>query len=190
MIPASSAGWSSTISDLVPVALRPAHVHAHQHLGPVRRVRSALARVDLEDRVVLVGFLGEHALDLDLAHAVLEALERLAGFEDDGGVARFVAELEERLRVLDIADELLEALHLPLEPRPLARGRLRALRVVPELGVGCLLVELRDSPLQPIDVKDAPGANRRALGDLCEARGSLADGGFRRAGETIALRLR
>ena len=50
--------------DLVAVLLRPARVHAHEHLGPVLALGAAGAGMDLEIGVVAVGLAGEHRLDL------------------------------------------------------------------------------------------------------------------------------
>ena len=49
---------------LVAVLLGPAHIHAHQHLGPVLRLGAAGAGVDLDVGVVGVGLAGQQALDL------------------------------------------------------------------------------------------------------------------------------
>src|SRR6266446_9098837 len=52
--------------DLERVSLRPAQVHAEQHLGPVLRFRSTRAGVQRDDRIALVVFTGEQRPDLQV----------------------------------------------------------------------------------------------------------------------------
>jgi hypothetical protein len=68
-------------------------------------------------------------------------------------------ELEQLLRVVDVARELLRRLDLLFDVRPLPRDLLRLLRVVPETRRQRLFVEALDFLLQLRDVKDAPLAS-------------------------------
>ncbi len=63
-MPACSPSLSSMQLHLVAVLLGPAHIHAHQHLGPVLRLGAAGAGVDLDIAVVAVGLAGQQAFDL------------------------------------------------------------------------------------------------------------------------------
>jgi hypothetical protein len=76
----------------------------------------------------------EHARQLGGAEALLEPRQRAFGLGDDPGVVLGGPQLEEDPRVVDVANELLDALDLLLEPGALARDGLRLVRVVPETG--------------------------------------------------------
>ena len=52
--------------------LAPAQVHAQQHLGPVLRLGAAGAGLDVDEGVVGVHLAGEHALEFQLADALLQ----------------------------------------------------------------------------------------------------------------------
>jgi hypothetical protein len=102
---------------------------------------------------------GEHPGELGLAEAALEIGHAVSYFLDDGLVVLGGAELEELLRVPDVARELLDLLDELGDPCALARDRLGLLRVVPKAGRERRLVEARDVVLQFRDVKDAPLAS-------------------------------
>ena len=63
-MPACSPSLCFQQLHLVAVLLGPAHIHAHQHLGPVLRLGAAGAGVDLDVGVVGVGLAGQQAFDL------------------------------------------------------------------------------------------------------------------------------
>ena len=64
-MPASSPGQQVEHADLEAVPLRPAHVHPHQHLGPVLRLGAAGAGMDGEQRVARVVGPLQHGLQLE-----------------------------------------------------------------------------------------------------------------------------
>ena len=74
--------------DLVAMRFRPAHIHAHEHAGPVLALGAAGAGVDFEIAVVGVGLAGKQRFELAPRHLGLQALER--GFRlGDGLVVIF-----------------------------------------------------------------------------------------------------
>ena len=87
---------------------------------------------------------------------MLEGRDQSLGLGDGRVVARVGAEIQEDLRVVDVAPELLERRDRLLEARALAGDRLRLLRIVPEPRNQGLLAELVDVLLQLGEVKDAP----------------------------------
>jgi len=87
---------------------------------------------------------------------VLEGREERLGLRDGGVVTAFGAQIQEDLRVVDVAPELLERRDRLLEAGALARDGLCLLRIVPETGDEGLLAELVDVLLQLGEVKDAP----------------------------------
>ena len=54
--------------DLEPVPLRPAHVHPHEHLGPVLGLGAAGAGMDREEGVAAVLGPLQHGLELERLH--------------------------------------------------------------------------------------------------------------------------
>jgi hypothetical protein len=102
---------------------------------------------------------GEHPSELRGAEALLEVVEPGRDLADDGVVLLGDAEVEELLRVLDVARELLGQLDLLLDRGSLARDGLRLLGIVPEPRREGGLVETFNLPLQLRDVKDAPLAS-------------------------------
>src|SRR5699024_9436311 len=82
--------------DLVAGLFRPAGVHAHEHFGEVGGVDAAGAGADVDDRLTLVVFAGQHGRDLEGLDGGAEVgaflVGKLGGF--GGGVAvLFLGEL-------------------------------------------------------------------------------------------------
>ena len=71
--------------------LRPAREHAEQHLGPVLRVGTARAGVDLADRVALVVLAAEQRAQLELIELLRSLGDAFGDLTLDGVVALFAA---------------------------------------------------------------------------------------------------
>jgi len=97
--------------------LRPAQVHAHQHLGPILGVRAARTRVHRDDGVAGVEGAGEEALLLELGQALLDrgelARQLLRHLLVVGG------ELSQLAEIIDVASQPPEALQALLRARML-----------------------------------------------------------------------
>jgi hypothetical protein len=115
---------------LVALLFAPAQVHAHEHLGPVLGLGAARTRVDGDDGVVAVSFAGEHAHELELAHAAHERGDLLADLLEHGLVVR--RELDELGQIVRLLGELVEALDGGLVASAFTQHFLRVLLVVPE----------------------------------------------------------
>ena len=76
--------------------LRPAQVHAHEHLGPVLRLGAARARVDGEDRVLPVLGPREDDLQLEGFELLAPALQALLDLGGHALVARLGGHLPEQ----------------------------------------------------------------------------------------------
>jgi hypothetical protein len=138
------------------VALRPAQVHAQEHVGPVGGLGAAGTRADGHHgvlRVVLAGEQEERAL-------ALEVRAQRLGLAVDVGLGLGVGRLGEQFdQLLDVGDALLERapeLDLLAQALGLADDLLRGALVVPEPGLDDARVELRDAGLLGGEVKDAP----------------------------------
>ena len=147
---------------LVAVLLGPAHVHAHQHLGPVLRLGAAGAGVDLDIAVVGVGLAGQQALDLAPLRLLGQRAQRRHAVGDHRRVALGLGQLDQFERVGDLA--LQRCARRRSRPASRLRSRIMLLRgggIVPEagvLGAGVQFVEAGDGG---IPVKDASSAARR-----------------------------
>ncbi len=104
------------VDELAPeaAALRPAHVHAEQHLRPVLRFGSAGARVNRHDRVLAVVLAAEHLLDLAGLHFLVERVDGLREL----GVDRFARRgpLDEDAEVVALLLERRHELAVLFEP--------------------------------------------------------------------------
>ena len=74
------------------LALSPAQIHAHEHLGPVLRLGAARAGMDGDDGVALVVGAGEQRLDLQLVDQGAQVVDLAA--QVGGNVFAFVRQFE------------------------------------------------------------------------------------------------
>ena len=107
--------------DLVAVVLRPSHIHAQQHLGPVLRLGAAGPRMHFEIAIIAVGLARQQALDLALARFFAQFFEIGLRLGDDRPIALGVAELDQPDGVIDLALDAAIALDRAVEPRALAQ---------------------------------------------------------------------
>ncbi len=133
-MPASSPGRLLDIHDLEAVLLGPAHIHPHEHIGPVLALGAAGAGVHFEIAVVGVGFAGEQRLELATRHLGLEMAQRLFRFADDAGVVLGFAEFDHRRLVVELPLDLGDGAELILERGALLHQAAGALRIVPQAG--------------------------------------------------------
>ena len=145
------------------VPLRPAHVHAHQHLGPVLRFGAARARMDREQRVAPVVRPPQQVLQF-------EGLE--LGLDRGGLRLEPALHLEVHMRLgVDQLDQLAPLVHAlaqgvvgverALQPLGLLDDGAGALRVGPQAAVGHGVLELGEAARLAVHVKGSsavPGA--------------------------------
>ena len=116
---------------LIAVSLRPAHIHTHQHRGPVLCLRTTGTRVNLQHRLHRVLLLAEHILQFQ----VLDGLNRLGV----GVVHLFLGhhlvlvEVEGQLQFVGQGTHLLIAVEPFLDALHLLHLLLCALTVFPEV---------------------------------------------------------
>jgi hypothetical protein len=115
-----------------PAALRPAQVHAQQHVGPVLRLGPPGARVDGHDRTLLIVLAPQDPLGLGRLHLGGERVERPGQFPGD--VLALLRPLHQHREVVLAAPERLLQLEVLFEtPAPL-EDLLGLLGVLPEIG--------------------------------------------------------
>ncbi len=156
---------------LVATLLRPARIHARQHLGPVLAFGTARAGVNLDIRIVAVRLAVEQRFDRAALCVLAQRLQRALAFTDARLIILGFAQFDQRHRIVEILLQRADALHRLLELLALAHHLLRRLRVGPQVRVFSAPVQLRQSGFSGIPVKDAssggsapPRWNRRASG--------------------------
>ena len=130
--------------DGVLVALGPARVHPHQHLGEVGGVDATGAGADRDQRLAGVVLAGEQGADLEGLDGLVDLAELGLGLGQRVGVALLLRELDHDLEVVDAAVELGEPVELALERREPAGDPGGVGLVVPQVGGGDLLAEVGD----------------------------------------------
>src|SRR5262249_17929465 len=95
----------------IAVPLRPSEVHAHEHLGEVRRVHTARAGPDRHERLARVVLTGQQRPDLQLLDRLAKLADLRADLAERAGVALGLCEVQQdtgvvepRAQPLDLAD--------------------------------------------------------------------------------------
>jgi hypothetical protein len=111
-----------------------------------------------EIAVVGIGLAGQEALDLAALRLLVQSFEQFLGIGDDGLVALFLAEFDQLDRFGEVALDAAVAVDGFLKPVALAQDFLRLLRIVPEFLVLGTVVQLGETPVRDVPVKDASSA--------------------------------
>ena len=147
---------------LEPVALGPAHVHAHQHLGPVLGFGAAGAGMDGEQRVARVVGTLQHVLQLEglelRADRVGLLLQLALQREIDMGF-RF-QQLGELAAVGHAFAQRVIGLEPALQPLDLFYGPARLLRIRPHVPFRHGVLQLGQAFGLPVHVKENSAARR------------------------------
>jgi hypothetical protein len=143
------------------VRLRPAEVHAQEHLRPVLSLGSACTRLDIEVRAIGVHLAREHAAELEPLHARLEALQVALDFGCRCGVVFFDGEGQEFVGISQAVRNLVEPDDDLLQRRPLLPKRLRPLGFVPDVRLLQLALDLGQTLRLLIVVKDTSSTRLR-----------------------------
>ena len=83
-------------------ALRPAQVHAQQHLGPVLGLGAAGAGMDGDDGVFVVVFPTQHHLQFQTPQGLFLSLEFIVHFGQGGLVGLFLGQFQEHFQILEV----------------------------------------------------------------------------------------
>jgi hypothetical protein len=100
----------------------------------------------------------QHALELRRVDLALDGLEPTRRLEARVVVLFLAGELDQDLQVLESRVQAVVALQLALDDALAAQRALGPLPVVPERRIRGLILQLRRSRTQAVEVKDAPGA--------------------------------
>jgi hypothetical protein len=88
----------------------------------------------------------------------MQGLEQHFGVGDDGVIALRLAQFDQLDRVAKVALDAVVAVNSLVEPVALAQDLLRLVRVVPEFRVLGPVVQLGETPVRDVPVKDASSA--------------------------------
>ncbi len=138
------------------LALAVLQVLAQQHRGPVARLGTAGARLDVDEGIGLIEFAGEHAAELHVGDGRLEALDVLFDRHQRVVIALFTRQLEQLLRAFQILGQLAQYLDHAFEHLLFLAEILGPLRVVPDLGVLQFAVDFGQTSYLDVVVKDTP----------------------------------
>ncbi len=116
--------------------------------------------MDLQIAVVCIRLAREQRLKLAARDFALELLQRLLGVGDGVCVLLGLAQPDHGELVVELLLNAADGGELVFECGALLHYALRALLVVPEIGVLGLLVQLVEAPARLVDVKDASSAAR------------------------------
>src|SRR3989454_2052834 len=133
-------------------------VHALEHRRPVLRLGAARARLDVDEAVVGVERVGEHAAKLERRDVALQARRLAPDLLERRLVGIGARHVEQLFRVGEAAADAAERADHGLERLLFLAERLRALRVVPQLRVFELAVQRREAALLRLEVKDTSAA--------------------------------
>ena len=137
--------------------LGPADVHPHQHLGPVGGVDATGAGPDGDQRLALVVLAADSSVRTSIAAMSSRSFLQLrVGLGVRVVAARasfFCGHLVEHRQVVEPLAQLLDAAQFALGVRQLAGDLLGAGLVVPQLGIGGLVLEFLDAAAKPVDVE-------------------------------------
>ena len=140
--------------------LGPARVHTKQHASPVLAFGAAGAGMNFEIGLIGVGLAGKQRLKLATGGLGFQALERRFGFIDDALILLGLAELDHADVIGQLGLHSADRVELIIERVALLHHALSAGRVVPQIGIFSLSVQLGKPRLGLVEVKDASSAVR------------------------------
>ena len=155
----------------MPLPLRPARIHALEHLRPVLALGAAGAGIDLDIGVVGVGLAGEQSGHLVALGAIRQRRQRVDRFVDQGAIPLGFGHLHQLDRIGELLLDRASRADRLVEPSPLAHHFLRRLGIVPQRLVLDLGVELVEPLHRPVQIEEPA--------QELEGRPDLVDGGLR-----------
>ena len=142
------------------LALRPARVHAHEHLRPILRLRAARSGGDLHLRIAKVVVPLQERLQLEGVGLVADGERLPVDFGDHLRVGIGVEQLVHLNRALRARPELVERVNPDAERLDLLHHLLRTLLVVPERALGHLAFVRDQRVTLAVEVKETSAVPR------------------------------
>ena len=148
------------IGSLDPIPFEPELWQARAREG-ASRLGAARSRLDVEVGILRVHFAGEHAAELEPFDPRLEAPQVPFDFGRRGGVVFLDGKGEQLVRIPQPAADLVQPDDDLFQPGPLLAERLRALRLVPDVRLFQLALDLGQPLRLLIVVKDTSSTRPR-----------------------------
>jgi hypothetical protein len=133
-------------------------VHALEHRRPVLRLRAAGARLDVEEAVVRIERVGEHAAELHRRNVLFDLCSLFPYFLEGGVVVVGLRQAEELGGIGEPAADAAEGADDRLERLLFLAELLRALLVAPDLRIAQLALDFGQPSLLALEVKDTSAA--------------------------------
>jgi len=142
--------------------LRPAQIHAQQHGRPILRLGAAGSGLNFEEGVVGIHLTRKHAPELKLADLAFHRPEVGGDHRDHADIVFVTREIQELGDVAQARVDVPEGVDHRLQARALAPQLLGALRLVPDVGLLKLAIDLGQPLFLEVAVKDTPSRSARA----------------------------
>ena len=146
--------------DLEAAVLGPARLHTQQHSGPVLALGAAGAGMDFKIGIVVVSLAGKQRLKLAARNFPFELAQARFRFGDDALILLRLAELDQRNLIVEFLRNAGERGEIVVKRGTLLHHAASALRIVPQIWIFRLPVQLGKPRACLVDVKDASSAAR------------------------------
>jgi hypothetical protein len=140
------------------VLLSPPQIHAHQHLGPVLRLRAAGSGMNVDDGIQPVVFTGQQNFRFDAIHECLEVFQLRREVVEHG--LAFARKLHQGLDIIQLACYLTIEFDAFLEAGPLLIDFAGTFLIGPEIGFVDLLLQFIELALLSFSVKETSARPR------------------------------
>ena len=136
--------------------LRPLQIHAQQHLGPILRFGSAGARLNFDERIVRIEFAVEHAAEFEIAEFCVDRFEFACDLVERSRIIFRRRHLQQFAHVAETGADPFEIADDAFECGAFLTERLRAIRIVPDVGLLQFEFYLFEAAFAFVEVKDTP----------------------------------
>ena len=112
----------------------PAQIHAENHLGPILRLGSTGAGLNVDERIACVHLPGEHAAKFKLGDSYFVRRQVCNNFIDSGGIIFVHRERQQFVGVCQAARQFVEADDNRFKLRTFSPQSLRPVLIAPDVG--------------------------------------------------------
>jgi hypothetical protein len=138
------------------IRLTPSQIHSQQHLSPILGFRPTGARLYIEKRIRLIGLAVEHPKEFQMLNIRLDTIDIRLNFVDRCLIIIGFRQLDEFSRFQEGRVYPLQLPYDGFQLRPFLTQRLGATPVAPDIRILQFSIDLFQSILLIIDVKDTP----------------------------------
>jgi hypothetical protein len=139
--------------------LGPAEIHAKNHFGPVLRLGSAGAGLNIDIRVTGVHLTREHALEFEGGETFLETAEVTHDLAHGVAIVFLFGQRQQFLRIDQPRRQFVNQQDNLLKCSALLPQRLRSIRLIPDIGLLKFALYLGQSLCLAFVVKDTPSTH-------------------------------